>query len=160
MVVNNSSIGICFTGNFDQEKPTSMQMEKLAKIIKYLESELGDLPIHFHNEYAQKTCPGKNITHELIEGALMGAQSDHFYFSNLYKDVFEGQNKTFKFPRLAIEKLNKVAQTQGTDALIRELVNLVAILMTKQDMEYDKGLMTEEVVVVHDIPDSCDCNMA
>jgi N-acetylmuramoyl-L-alanine amidase len=59
---NNSSIGICLSGDFDNEKPTFNQQEKLVYLINYLQDYLGrNLSVHGHNEYSSKSCPGANV---------------------------------------------------------------------------------------------------
>lgn len=157
MIVNNSSIGICFTGNFDVDKPTEAQLAKFVKIKEYLEKELWHLPIHFHNEYAAKSCPGKNMKVELIQNALLVSAWDWNDFSDLYKAVFKGENKTFMLPDEAIKRLQDIYEEQGGHELIKELVYLIAILTTKIDLDL-KGITPPEKILVHDIPDSCSCN--
>lgn len=157
MIVNNSSIWICFTGNFDTETPSEAQLRKFVKIRQYLEKELWSLPIHFHNEYAAKSCPGKNMTHELIQKALLFGSNEHSEFSTLYKAVFEGENRTFMLPDQAIKQLEEVYLQEGGVWLIKELVYLIAILTTKIDLA-SKWSIPPVKIVVHDIPDSCSCN--
>lgn len=157
MVVNNSSIGICFTWNFDVEKPTEAQLKKFVKIKQYLEKELWPLPIHFHNEYASKSCPGKNMTVELIQKTLLTSWNVPESFSSLYKAVFAGENRTFMLPEQAIAQLQQVYEEEGGDWLIRELLYLIAILTTKIDLA-SKWSQPPLKILFHDIPDSCSCN--
>ena len=56
---NEKSIGICVVGNFDITIPTDEEIEVLINLIREIYSRYGKLPIHFHNEFANKTCPGK-----------------------------------------------------------------------------------------------------
>lgn len=56
---NAKSLGICLEGNFDTEVPKEIQLNALRKLIKEIYSRRGRLPIHYHNEYADKSCPGK-----------------------------------------------------------------------------------------------------
>ncbi len=56
--VNKTSIGVCFIGDFDKRVPTEKQYQAFAKLVEELEKQY-DLSIHFHNEYAPKTCPGR-----------------------------------------------------------------------------------------------------
>lgn len=61
--MNEKAIGICLVGNFDVELPPTGQIRKL----KYLGEDLRrrySIPVEkvvCHNEYADKTCPGKLI---------------------------------------------------------------------------------------------------
>lgn len=56
---NEKSIGICVVGNFDKTQPTVEQMTVLKNLITDIYKRYGRLPIHYHNEFANKTCPGK-----------------------------------------------------------------------------------------------------
>jgi len=66
---NANSIGICMVGDFDAEPPPQEQVEKLRLLIRELKiifSSIGK--ISFHRDYANKTCPGKMFTKNLIGG--------------------------------------------------------------------------------------------
>lgn len=62
--INNESIGICFVGNFTEEKPTEHQIIKFQYLRKELEKKLGWLAVWLHNEYSKTGCPWKNIIKE------------------------------------------------------------------------------------------------
>jgi N-acetylmuramoyl-L-alanine amidase len=59
--MNNSSIGVCFVGNFDEVPPPDAMILRairvLAPIVKLLEIPLTNIQPHSH--YAVKSCPGK-----------------------------------------------------------------------------------------------------
>ena len=60
--VNKTSIGICLTWSFDSEAPSDEQYNKLAEVIKDYEKRIWrKLSLHLHNEFASKTCPGRNF---------------------------------------------------------------------------------------------------
>lgn len=60
---NTKSVGICLSGNFDEEKPTALALGSLVWLIRYLNATLGkNLPIRAHNEFAPKSCPGAGIS--------------------------------------------------------------------------------------------------
>lgn len=59
----NHKIGICLAGHFDIEHPTEKQLEDLKKTIV----EFNITKIDPHRKYANKTCPGKNITDNFIK---------------------------------------------------------------------------------------------
>ncbi len=65
-LVNETSVGVCLTGNFDIEHPSQFQLETFRYLKKELESKLGTLEVHLHNEYSNKSCPGKNFNMELL----------------------------------------------------------------------------------------------
>lgn len=60
--INQKSVAICMTWNFDVEHPTQAQIDVVNYLISELEKKLGRLDIRFHNEFATKTCPWKNVT--------------------------------------------------------------------------------------------------
>lgn len=55
---NRRSIGICLTGNFDVEMPTSQQIEALRGILGQMRGSYGLLPIYPHRKFAVKSCYG------------------------------------------------------------------------------------------------------
>jgi hypothetical protein len=56
-------IHICLDGNFDLEKPMPAQIYALRDLLKRLTQKylIPGGNIVFHNQYAKKTCPGKNV---------------------------------------------------------------------------------------------------
>lgn len=62
--MNTRSIGVCLTGDFDKELPTSQQETSLAKLLVFL-AERYNTPIgniEYHRKFATyKSCPGKLI---------------------------------------------------------------------------------------------------
>ena len=60
--MNHRSIGICLAGNFDEELPTIEQIDALSELIADYR-----LPVRFHREYANKTCPGKLFKENMIK---------------------------------------------------------------------------------------------
>lgn len=70
---NTKAIGICMTGNFDVQIPTAAQLQSLDSLIYYLRSYIGrNLSVHEHNEFANKSCAGENVTVEKYNLAGMG----------------------------------------------------------------------------------------
>jgi len=66
---NKESIGICLLGNFDEEEPYEPQMDALVRLMSELmeDSHLGPDCIILHRELnSDKSCPGTNITKEMI----------------------------------------------------------------------------------------------
>jgi hypothetical protein len=59
---NGQCIHICLDGNFDQEKPTPIQIYALRDLIKDLIKKNPTIKnLYGHCQYATKTCPGKNF---------------------------------------------------------------------------------------------------
>jgi len=67
---NSHSIGICLLGNFDTEEPKELQLSALNRLINDLIGDLGleSDCVKFHRDFegVKKSCPGKNISKELI----------------------------------------------------------------------------------------------
>ncbi len=74
---NEQSIGICVVGNFDIEKPTKEIIFMLASLIRSIRIRHGKLPIHYHREFTNKTCPGKLFISEFdLEKEVEGLFND------------------------------------------------------------------------------------
>ena len=61
--MNDKSIGICFIGNYDENFPSQVMLDKGLLLISSL-MDTFNIPkqnIKGHCEYAQKSCPGKNL---------------------------------------------------------------------------------------------------
>jgi N-acetylmuramoyl-L-alanine amidase len=60
---NDKSIGICLTGNFDIEFPTTEQSNALRDLLRVLivRHGLSYEAIYPHRKYARKTCYGSNL---------------------------------------------------------------------------------------------------
>lgn len=56
---NESAVGICLVGNFNQTVPTSKQMQSLAKLILFLQKRYG---ISKSRIYGHGTTPGARVT--------------------------------------------------------------------------------------------------
>lgn len=132
--VNNSSIAICFLWEMDQEKPTGEQYAKAWKITKRLRKEIWPLTLHRHSEYAQKTCPWSNVDLQVIENEANDDEPSSEFYSSLFQAVFSWRNVTFKSPDDAETRLKKIYHEKWIDWLIKEIVSLIAILTTKQDI--------------------------
>lgn len=76
--INASSIGVCLTGNFDNEKPTEIQLTALKILLIKLKKVTGKVKIIGHRDIngVKKTCPGKNIDAKIMT-ELKAIMSDH-----------------------------------------------------------------------------------
>ena len=67
---NEDSIGVCLLGNLDKENAKEKQLEMLRRLIGMLckEFDLNNKNIRLHRDFPNvtKSCPGKNISRELI----------------------------------------------------------------------------------------------
>ena len=69
---NKKSIGICLTGNFDEEQPLNEQLEALKKIVNSIKKRHNITSIVGHRDIVStKSCPGANLTDYMIENLLM-----------------------------------------------------------------------------------------
>lgn len=61
--MNNTAIGFCFIGNYDDVSPPDAMLQKailvLAPLVKAFQIPLTN--VHPHSMYAAKTCPGKKF---------------------------------------------------------------------------------------------------
>lgn len=59
---NTPSIGICLSGNFEIEHPTTEQMNALTWLIAHLREELPqDIEVYGHKDFRNTSCPGVNL---------------------------------------------------------------------------------------------------
>lgn len=65
--INKRSVGICLSGNFQNELPKSQQLEALKVIIKGLRLIYPRAVIKPHRFFKATACPGKNITDSFIK---------------------------------------------------------------------------------------------
>ena len=60
---NTTSIGICFEGNFEIDKPTNAQKIAFKNLFNYLKYEIPTIKyLNYHKELFATACPGKNCT--------------------------------------------------------------------------------------------------
>ena len=122
--INNESIWICLTWNFDTEKPTKAQYASLNKIIDEIKVVYPDITIHWHNEYASKSCPWHNFDFTQLQNIIM------LFYEKLRKDNYEKTDKekrVFKEPKAFIDRIKDLS----IDEKFSELTYLVAILAEK-----------------------------
>ncbi len=65
---NDSTVGICFEGNFEKEKMSNYQLEAGRFLIAHIRECYGKhLPIKKHSSICATACPGKHFPFEEIE---------------------------------------------------------------------------------------------
>lgn len=65
---NTRGIGICLSGDFTQQEPTSAQLKSLDNLIKHLRKELPQyLAVDGHKAYGQTSCPGHHLEKHLYK---------------------------------------------------------------------------------------------
>lgn len=60
--MNNSSIGVCFMGNFDLHMPSPAQEGAWYKLYMKLRKDYPHIPTYPHRRYANKSCHGKLLS--------------------------------------------------------------------------------------------------
>jgi N-acetylmuramoyl-L-alanine amidase len=68
---NNSSIGICLEGNFEDEYPTEEQLESLYKLSLYTSLKYDIYKIIGHRDVYKTLCPGENFPIEDIRDKVI-----------------------------------------------------------------------------------------
>lgn len=64
--VNNEAVNICVHGNFDIDEPNEEQKETLRRTVEMLLQAYPNATIHWHRDFANKTCPWNNFDIEEI----------------------------------------------------------------------------------------------
>jgi hypothetical protein len=61
---NKHTIGICLVGNFENTRPTQLQYESLAKLVRFLQNRyrIPTGKIKGHGDIKATKCPGKNFS--------------------------------------------------------------------------------------------------
>jgi N-acetyl-anhydromuramyl-L-alanine amidase AmpD len=54
-------------GNFDVTEPSRKQYLQLLKLCKKLQIEYPTATVFGHNSFAKKTCPGKNLSIDILK---------------------------------------------------------------------------------------------
>jgi len=71
-IPNDGKIGICLTGNFQTEQPTSEQIASLSKTIKQIQKaySIPNSKIKGHRELAKTECPGENLFKWILQNRI------------------------------------------------------------------------------------------
>lgn len=122
--INQQSIGICFSWNFDKETPSTKQYTAAFDLIEDLKQQFGNLQVSWHNEHSNKTCPWLNFSFYELFNALM------LFYEKLRKDNFQSipkNSRIFKDPEAFIERIKDLT----VDQKFSEMAFLMAILAEK-----------------------------
>ena len=64
---NTVSVGVCFEGNFDNEKMSAAQLKAGQELVSYLKSLYPSAEVKRHKDFGGTACPGKNFPFEKIK---------------------------------------------------------------------------------------------
>lgn len=86
---NYFSIGICFEGNFENDKMTDLQLTAGINLVKELKEKYPDAIIKGHDNFMKTKCPGKNFPIEVFEniGFLTTANDITWELNNTYFEI-------------------------------------------------------------------------
>ncbi|HBJ2615551.1 TPA: N-acetylmuramoyl-L-alanine amidase [Clostridium botulinum] len=107
---NNSSIGVCFEGNY--ERDTSMpqaQFKAGVELIQYLKSTYGINEVGGHKKYYNTACPGKNFPLQDMLKAINGQN----YNSNVTYNKLTPNNNIYGKKHNLISQLQQEINKQG-----------------------------------------------
>jgi hypothetical protein len=70
-------VHICLDGNFDTDQLPPVQVYALRDVLNNLvdKYKINKNHIFFHNDFAKKTCPGKNIQKSFIVSLLHNSKT-------------------------------------------------------------------------------------
>jgi len=117
---NFDSIGVCMTGNFDNEMPSKEQQASLRELL--LEKGLS---IQLHRDVKATACPGKNITMEWVNNLL----SETMYkIDSKLRNAIEAITETSYDDKMGSEKVQEEAAGDLNGAwefMVKDKVGLI-----------------------------------
>lgn len=63
---NSQSIGVCFEGNFENEKMSNTQLKAGQELIAYIKGKYPKAQVKKHKDFNSTACPGKNFPFEEV----------------------------------------------------------------------------------------------
>lgn len=88
--INQQSIGVVLSWNFDKDKPTQAQYWALLKLIWEYK-----LPVSYHKDYSTKSCPWNLFDYKLID--FLAPNPVFLDFNKLWKVKRQRINKYFEY---------------------------------------------------------------
>lgn len=122
---NDVSIGICYEGNFEIEKPTPEQIKSGQELIKYLLSIYPNAKVVGHRDLVPTKCPGKNFNIETLKASVKNTKK----LSTGNDIVWELMNGELKVPiseiKKAVNAIEKAKNNEEFDSLYWILYKIV-----------------------------------
>jgi len=113
--MNNSSIGVCLTGNFDVMYPTKEQLESFKKLWKEIKTAFPSLTVYDivpHRTYSTKSCFGSKLSDDYFKGIVMESLPE----TDRIKEMEEKEQRTVMFNLIeTLQKLIAILTQQITD---------------------------------------------
>ena len=98
---NSISIGVCLSGNFEEEEPNVNQITSLIELLYYLRAKYSNTEIVGHRDLNATACPGKFLYSKLGSIIANSATPDYvkvFLTNNKFSVVLDnGKKFTYSF---------------------------------------------------------------
>lgn len=89
---NSTSIGICFEGNFENEKMSKEQINSGIELVTYLKEKYKITKVLRHKDVGKTACPGKNFPFsEITDGKVENVPHGTKTIDQLAKEVLDGK---------------------------------------------------------------------
>ena len=154
---NDKTVGICFEGNFQDEKMPKVQLEAGQKLVDYLKGLYPEAEMRKHTELYPTACPGVNFPfNEIVKGAKkmttkiyrveqLTNDIENLYFARRYywgvlaelEQLGRTHTKDFKKIEKALQTLN-----HNIRRLEEELADVETSAMLDEELE---KLTAEEI---------------
>lgn len=104
---NSISIGVCLSGNFEEEEPNVNQITSLIELLHHLRTKYPNVEIVGHKDLNATACPGKNLYSKLGSIIANSATPDYVkvFMSNNKLSVVLDNGSKFTFPFTNKEEL-------------------------------------------------------
>ena len=120
--MNNTSIGVCFCGDFDANKPSQKQYNALNQLLIDL-SKKYTFTVHYHNEYSTKSCPGKNFDYTKVQSPFINIKE---IIMSYYKDLYKKEVTDPKVIKDVEKAISVCVKPDGT-VVAEELMYFIAL---------------------------------
>ena len=97
---NSISIGVCLSGNFEEEEPNVNQITSLIELLHHLRAKYSNTEIVGHRDLNATACPGKFLYSKLRSIIANSATPDYvkIFMTNNKFSVVQSDGKKFTLP--------------------------------------------------------------
>ena len=89
---NSKSVGVCFEGNFENEKMCEVQKKAGAELVKYLKDIYKSAEVLRHKDAGATACPGKNFPFDDIVCAKV-PKKELISANDIIRELMGGKHK-------------------------------------------------------------------